>query len=201
MPGSTSELYVPRASAKEAAPETFTYTPLSAANTSFRLLRILPSLVYTSTIRCELFDNKIHDSEYIAGSYVWGPPEPMESIMLNNATFYVRQNLFHFLKACRSRVKSRVMWIDAVCINQEDNQEKSHQVRAMGRIYRNAQAVYCWLGLASTLELDSLTFPKSKKKVEVLREQLRVLAQSEYFGRTWVSRRNFVFNHALTPCS
>jgi hypothetical protein len=38
------------------------------------------------------------------------------------------------------------IWIDAICINQQDNEEKDHQVQHMGEIYRNAKLVVVWLG-------------------------------------------------------
>jgi hypothetical protein len=44
--------------------------------------------------------------------------------------------------------RKRLIWADAVCINQADDEEKSWQVRMMGDVYRNADRVLIWLGLA-----------------------------------------------------
>jgi hypothetical protein len=130
----------------------FTYAPLPEGGDTFRLLRILPSLHIESQIRCELFVASIkkYENKHIAGSYVWGRPEPSCSILLNGTPFTVRQNLWHFLRACRSKFKTRLMWIDAICINQSDIQERSAQVQEMKRIYSGARCVYSWLGFRNT---------------------------------------------------
>ncbi|KAF2030552.1 HET-domain-containing protein, partial [Setomelanomma holmii] len=111
----------------------------------FRLLRILPSLKRNVVIECEMFDSFIGEQDFVAGSYVWGPPEPTHPIIVNDALVHVRQNLFDFLRASRRPLQKRVIWIGALCINQNDNDEKSHQVQAMDHIYRQATAVYSWL--------------------------------------------------------
>ncbi|KAF2132501.1 HET-domain-containing protein, partial [Dothidotthia symphoricarpi CBS 119687] len=126
---------------------TLKYTPL-AGNHEFRLLRILPKLTDTPPILCELVTASVADSagKYIAGSYVWGAPELASSIILNGISFGIRANLAYFLRACRSKYKTRVIWIDAICINQDDMAERSSQVRIMSQIYTGAASVYCWLG-------------------------------------------------------
>jgi hypothetical protein len=174
---------------------TFTYAQLPPSPHSFRLLKILPSLTDDTPLRCELFDSLLPGPEFIAGSYVWGPPEPSDAIFLNNKSFPVRQNLKDFLHACRRRLKSRIMWTDALCINQEDNQEKTQQVRAMGRIYHTAQAVYCWLGQENTRAYKRvfdhhiwtvLWYSKIRKNASELAASFHQLAQCEYFRRMWV---------------
>lgn len=102
----------------------FKHPQLSKGDDAFRLLRILPGRpgFPVDLIRCELFAASISSSEgeYIAGSYVWGPPEPTTSIFLNGFAFPIRENLLHFLRACRKRAGVQIMWIDAICINQDD---------------------------------------------------------------------------------
>jgi hypothetical protein len=66
--------------------------------------------------------------------------------------FRVTQNLYTALLALRQAPTSHVreiycFWIDALCINQSDPQEKSHQVGFMGKIYSSAESVFVWLGL------------------------------------------------------
>jgi len=65
------------------------------------------------------------------------------------ASFSVSSNLHSALLHLRREFKSRVLWIDAICINQPDNEEKSIQIRKMGSIYRKAGRVVVWLGPAS----------------------------------------------------
>ncbi|PMD38576.1 HET-domain-containing protein [Hyaloscypha variabilis F] len=63
-----------------------------------------------------------------------------------SSTFSVSSNLHSALLRLRLRSEARVLWIDAICINQADNDEKSIQIRKMGSIYSNAQRVVVWLG-------------------------------------------------------
>lgn len=151
MSGSLDNLDNAFSPAKNATYSPFTYPPLPTGPNSFRLLQIMPSLTSMSSVRCNLFNGSPDEHIFIAGSYVWGPPAPTKSIFLNGLLFRVRQNLYYFLQACRNRTRPCVMWIDALCINHDDNHEKSCQVRAMGKIYSSAQAVYCWLGWTTSM--------------------------------------------------
>ena len=74
-----------------------------------------------------------------------------------NRTFYVRPNLSDALRHLRnysdtSRKQSGeqpqtiVLWVDNICINQENPSEKSSQVRMMTKIYKRAKSVFVWLG-------------------------------------------------------
>jgi Heterokaryon incompatibility protein (HET) len=79
-------------------------------------------------------------------------------ITVNDSTFFVTPNLSAALKALRRSAKfggkSRTLWIDAICINQGDVNERNHQVAQMQEIYAGAQEVVVWLGPAdSTIEL------------------------------------------------
>jgi hypothetical protein len=62
--------------------------------------------------------------------------------------FAVTPNLHVALKHFRHAARRRVLWVDAMCINQNDPDEKSEQVPMMGEIYRRATKVYAWLGEA-----------------------------------------------------
>ncbi|KAF1978600.1 HET-domain-containing protein [Bimuria novae-zelandiae CBS 107.79] len=69
----------------------------------------------------------------------------------------VRKKLFDFLQTAGERFYSTSLWIDAICINQTGDAERSYQVGLMGRIYYNAVKAILWLGLAP--ELDELLEP------------------------------------------
>jgi hypothetical protein len=85
-------------------------------------------------------------------SYEWGhSTRTPHSIELDGKTFRVRENLFAALQHLRYKKEPRVVWIDAICINQEDDQEKSHQVRQMGTIYKHANIVVAWVGIERAL--------------------------------------------------
>lgn len=99
-------------------------------------------------------------ASYYAVSYRWGAPllegrfktmtnDPISPIQFNNSVVKVTKNLSGFLDQVISdkKLKENEFWIDAVCINQSDPKERSHQVSTMmARIYRSAACVIAWLG-------------------------------------------------------
>ena len=175
------------------------YSPLLQNGDSFRLLRVLPSLRHGSPIRCELFTSSIsrERDQFIAGSYVWGPPEPKRSILLDGGPFQVRDNLFRFLTAFRSRNQPQVIWLDAICINQDDIQERSHQVQEMKRIYSGAKCVYSWLGHDKPLPHTG-TFNRQyiidlyyrcmrdNRQHTRHKDQSEYILQADYWSRMWI---------------
>lgn len=90
------------------------------------------------------------EPEYQALSYAWGPATPTCKIMVNNQPFWIASNLasaIHYLTGFGD-VK---IWIDAICINQKDCEEKSWQIEQMLHVYKQAKRVVVWLG-ESTVE-------------------------------------------------
>jgi hypothetical protein len=86
--------------------------------------------------------------EYEALSYTWGSDSDAQPclISIDGSEFRVTKNLYSALQVLRSTDGDRVLWVDAVCINQNDNEEKSWQVEIMRTIYLRAQGVIIWLG-------------------------------------------------------
>lgn len=84
--------------------------------------------------------------DFEALSYCWGPREPSQEITLNDAPLRVSPALAIALSYLRHENDSRRLWIDAICINQEHNDEKLHQVAQMRSIYESASRVLVWLG-------------------------------------------------------
>jgi hypothetical protein len=80
-------------------------------------------------------------------SYEWGPPDsPREDIKLQDQIISIGENLWYALHCLRDQTSLIDLWIDGLCINQEDPLEKSHQVGMMGEIYKAASFVRVWLG-------------------------------------------------------
>jgi Heterokaryon incompatibility protein (HET) len=86
---------------------------------------------------------------YDALSYCWGDPKDATAILINGKSIPITTNLYNALLQIRreSGSKPRLLWADAICINQEDKKEKSHQVQMMGDVYQFARCVPVWLGL------------------------------------------------------
>ncbi|RYP09140.1 hypothetical protein DL764_001467 [Monosporascus ibericus] len=83
---------------------------------------------------------------YEALSYTWGDATSLLSIRLDKQNFNVTPNLHAALTALRHPSEPRTLWIDAICINQDDNDDKNYQVPLMGTIYMRATVVDIWLG-------------------------------------------------------
>lgn len=85
--------------------------------------------------------------KYETLSYTWAHSGSGKVIRLNGSCeLEITDHLYSALCRLRKRWKSRTIWIDAICINQENHAEKSRQVSIMGDIYRQGQSVNVWLG-------------------------------------------------------
>jgi hypothetical protein len=122
----------------------------------------------------------------------------------------------HFLRACRGRCQFATLWIDAICINQRDMQERSSQVKEMGRLYSGAQCVYCWLGCENTSGFISLfesslydiflDFSSPSGRAEDVGVQLQSLSEAEYWTRMLILQEfllakdiYFLAEHRMMP--
>jgi hypothetical protein len=92
-------------------------------------------------------------SDYIAASYEWGEIEPEVDFVVDGRPFLVWHNLWLLLSEVKNRINRGAMsrkvriWIDAICIDQRDQEERNQQVSVMGQIYKSATWVLAWLGL------------------------------------------------------
>ncbi|KAF2758466.1 HET-domain-containing protein [Pseudovirgaria hyperparasitica] len=126
----------------------FEYQALDAnQRQDLRLLRMLESS--GTTIRCELFHTTYALQPYEALSYTWGNAELVDEIEVNGKSLWITDNLHTALGYLRLPRQDRVLWIDAICINQTDLQERREQVERMGEIFRGATRVIFWLGKAT----------------------------------------------------
>lgn len=87
--------------------------------------------------------------QYVAISYTWGSALATRPIRVNGRPFHVRLNLWHLLWHLRQRGESRFLWIDALCIDQKNLEERNFHVQLMGNIYDKAFTAIVWLGLPS----------------------------------------------------
>ncbi|KIW67178.1 hypothetical protein PV04_06449 [Phialophora macrospora] len=112
----------------------------------FRILDILPAVDMGAEIRCELHHREYKPGTYHALSYVWGSPMPHKSIYIDDQPVEVTPNLFMALRRIRHTTDKVCLWVDALCINQKDDLEKTSQVKRMTEIYAKATTVFMWLG-------------------------------------------------------
>jgi hypothetical protein len=89
-------------------------------------------------------------TNYCALSYSWGNPLKTRPLLIDGKIIYITESLDDALRQLLSLESTTIpFWIDAVCINQKDDVEKSWQVQQMMRIYERADFVLVWLGPAS----------------------------------------------------
>jgi hypothetical protein len=120
-------------------------------NDGIRLLQIEPGQPEQS-IQCTLLESfsKYWINDYIALSYTWGSVNEVRTIQCNGSLHKVTKNLFEALQALRLPNTTCRIWVDSVCINQEDIDDRTNQVKRMTQIYRDARGVFIWLGLSTT---------------------------------------------------
>jgi len=120
------------------------YSRLSESDIRFIVLQAGES---TDLIECKLtFGHLDALPKYEALSYVWGSQANPKTIHLNGQAIFVTQNLHQALVRLRKPAEDRLVWIDALAINQSDILERNAQVLRMSIIYKSAQAVLAWIG-------------------------------------------------------
>ncbi|KAI1488552.1 heterokaryon incompatibility protein-domain-containing protein [Biscogniauxia mediterranea] len=125
-------------------------------------------------------------------SYTWGSPKSRKAIFIESsgkplAKLLVTKNLAVALSHLRDSKSSRTLWIDAICINQEDLAERSAQVPRMRLIYQLAARVVVWLGPGSSQSDIALqTLQHLGEQVEISRT-LSVIRDPDATERDWYS--------------
>jgi hypothetical protein len=126
--------------------------------------------------------------KYEALSYTWGSEDSQNAILLDGKTFLVRDNLWEALIRLRMRDEERVLWIDAICINQDDISERNQQVRIMPHIYTRAQVVLVWLGSADGIE--GMKKPEEERIEKhgwgIFRDVFKEMRTVDYWNRVWI---------------
>ena len=122
-----------------------------ASESHIRILRLHPALNLRAPIRCNLQETSLQDikdgrESYEALSYVWGSCHGNQKIFCDGKPLLVTMNCLQALRYLRLKSKTRNLWVDALCIDQRNVQERSHQVALMGDVYRLASKVLIWFG-------------------------------------------------------
>lgn len=163
----------------------YPYKPLTEPD-SIRLLCLSPvstgtdvlevSLVHTTFSKCDV---DIIDS-YTALSYVWGDATKLKMIHVDSVPVTVTSNLHDALYDIRDDTRVLRLWVDALCINQIDNEEKAIQVNMMSKIYMNALHTIIYLGPG--IPVHTQTLPQDI----IPWYTLSAMFHSQWFRRVWV---------------
>jgi len=121
------------------------YKPLSHPS-SIRLIVLEPGL-QSQRISCHFLESSLNSQPYEALFYEWGDDVPADMIFVDNFEVKICRNLHEALQHLRWEDKHKVIWIDALCIDQDNPKEKGRQVQMMDRIFKEAKRVVVWLGV------------------------------------------------------
>ena len=163
----------------------YVYKPLRTNPATIRLLKIHGEVsLYDEPIFCEIRHVRLDSAmeyKYTGLSYVWGEPIFDQTIYCDGCSLKVTRHLHEAIQRLRSRGVSWV-WIDAICIDQSNIAERNAQVSIMGRIFKQTQVTYAYLGkieeegeqvAALTIRLaflDYLLRGRSRRDLQLLRD-------------------------------
>lgn len=125
----------------------------------------------------------------------WGQPSPLHTIRINGVPFDVQPNLHKALRSLRRPLTGN-FWIDAICINQQDNVERTQQVRAMSETYGNATMVAAWIGpcddiirplFVTPIPTDSNPSGRGTRDPTMMKA-CNALSERRYWTRIWIQQ-------------
>ncbi len=209
----------------------YTYRPLTGPR-ALRLLKLRPgSPSQPGDIDCDLLEATLNDldsaepqlpqTEYEAVSWCWGREEINKSLRIHDKvdgveeafSFKISPNLESALRAFRYDEFPRLLWVDAICINQKSMKERNEQVPKMNQIYGQAMNVCIWVGDADESSQMAMNFIRTKvlklwefdKLCENLKEAdswlaLVTLMKRPWFSRRWVVQEIALANHGTLYC-
>ncbi|KAJ4135073.1 hypothetical protein NW768_004686 [Fusarium equiseti] len=126
----------------------FSYELLNPKHFPIRVLQVQPG-DNSEPLSCKLINYAdATEKGWTCLSYTWGTEPPKEEILINGVSFLVRSNVYNFLRQAQRQGLTN-LWIDSICINQSDIQERNVQVMLMSRIFGEAKLVIVWLGQTS----------------------------------------------------
>ena len=167
--------------------EFYKHQQLHNNESSIRLLTVQPG---TGQISCTISSVLLRSCPpYKALSYTWGIQPPKQIILINGLRFRVRDNLWLFLSQFRRENCSWRIWIDAICVDQHDLDERGQQVQLMKSIYTQAREVIAWLGVepnGMAHELEHRSIPDSSSTNLRWCAAVSRLVNVSYWDRAWV---------------
>ena len=174
------------------------YTVLDEASREIRLLELLPG-DHDSDLVIKLHVIELQQGvHYTTLSYVWGKERCPRPAQVNGEPVMIGRNLDCALRHIRDNATdllagTTMLWVDALCIDQTNVQERSHQVTLMGQIYASANDMVIWLGperqdTAFILaKIRGGELPEGTEVLPVLKA-LKRLCRRPWFGRLWIAQ-------------
>lgn len=200
----------------------YKHKPLETPQT-IRVIVLQPAEDYNVPLECSIIHQDRHqillniddEKHFEAVSYTWGNKDFPHRISCDNRSAFlnITHNVDSLLRHFRAKSSPRYLWIDAICLNQADDEEKSIQVGLMADIYRQARRVLIWLGDASPDNEVQLVFTFLKRLtcikhisisemiiqdlIEDIFKHSELTKIQELLRRPWFSRRWIIQEVAL----
>ncbi|KAI1370372.1 heterokaryon incompatibility protein-domain-containing protein [Hypoxylon crocopeplum] len=202
------------------------YRPLAEDRHEVRLLQLKHKiheptpLIGDRILCCEL----IHVERglcqpYIALSYSWGRNIDHAPLRIGDQHYHVNATVDAALRQLQSEDTDVLVWIDQICINQQDDVEKGHQVKQMKEIYSDAETVVAWLGstengsdrlLRHIGRIGNFIWAGEHQRVfashqgeealEAIGRAFRFLCEREYWKRLWIMQEFAVASRLRIAC-
>jgi hypothetical protein len=184
--------------------------PLDSSKSEIRLFSLHDSDDENALLSAQLERATLND-DYSALSYVWGDEHNQRPIQLNDVNTTITANLEKALKQLRAEKKATKFWIDAICINQRDNTEKSGQVQMMGEIYKHANVrTVLWLGEADNDSHEAFKLIATADRqffvdydpsaTSPALQALRILLKRPWWKRMWVIQEMMLSPNPIIKC-
>jgi hypothetical protein len=157
------------------------YLPISKNSRQLRFCRIVQE--YNDIVSCTLEPADLDGNvPYECLSYCWGEART-KWISINGCRYPAQDSLNEALLLLRSLKLAKPLWIDAICVNQDDMDEKRHQVPMMAKIFEQAERVYMWLGpnLCSSQGNQTADVNPSVRSIKEAKSFFRQLAKDVHF--------------------
>jgi hypothetical protein len=140
-----------------------------------------------------LFSTEIGQNSSVRGS-ILRMGHKRQSISIDEHDLPVTVNLHAALSRLRDHPFERIIWVDAICINQENPEEREQQVQLMAKIYSKAHHVIVWLGeeardtegALENIRLAAIEESTGRSKKEMNQQAILKLLQGPWFQRIWV---------------
>jgi hypothetical protein len=188
--------------AKAGLENPYCYSPLLRPD-SIRLLGLIPHEDDNGPMQCRLYDYPLQKSGkgthlYEALSYVWGGLNNLRCISIEGCNLHITENLYAALIHLRDRHIERIIWVDAICIDQNNKDEQAQQIQYMAEIYGKASRVIVWLGEEkddSDRALEEIRIAADKMPIKSLiseptKQAILKLLHRPWFQRIWVRENN-----------
>ena len=173
--------------------EIYARVPLITDRREIRILALAPG-TSDDALHGDLFVESLDydDLHYTAISYTWSGPVNRGAIIISGIPFSITENLELALRRVRGPSRPKNLWVDAICINQNDSEDKSVQVSMMGGIYASATRTIVWLGEKSAQSDVAMEFIHSMRDdsygYDTEPDQILTRAITELMGREWWTR-------------